>query len=314
MHRFLVTGARGCIGSWVLRQLVREGVEVIGADADRAEHRVRALLGREELESVTFLEADISRPADIDRLFSHGPTHVVHLAALQVPACRADPVRGAEVNVAGSIGLFAAVADAGLTTSLAYASSAAAFAAADGDGVPPSAPSGQPDTHYGIFKLANEASARIFAAERGVNSVGLRPYVVYGPGRDRGLTSAPTQAMRAAANGAEFVIPYSGRSELQFAPDVAAAFIAAARSSYSGATVLNVPGTNVSVDEVIEEIERVVPESKGRIKSEGPSLPFPEELDSTAFRAVVGEVQLTPLAAGVAETIRHFRSPGSGAG
>ena len=211
------------------------------------------------------------------------------------------------MNVAGSVALFSAVADAGLTTSLAYASSAAAFAAADGDGVPPSAPSGQPETHYGIFKLANEGSARIFAAERGVNSVGLSPYVVYGPGRDQGLTSAPTQAMRAAADGAGFIIPYRGRSEMQFAPDVAAAFIAAARSSYSGATVLNVPGTSVSVDEVVEEIERAVPEIRGRIESQGPSLPFPEELDSTAFRAVVGEVPLTPLAVGVAETIRSFR-------
>ena len=41
---------------------------------------------------MTFLEADISRPADVDRLFDHEPTHVIHLAALQVPACRADPV------------------------------------------------------------------------------------------------------------------------------------------------------------------------------------------------------------------------------
>jgi nucleoside-diphosphate-sugar epimerase len=85
-ERFLVTGARGCIGSWVLRQLVREGVEVIGADVGGAEHRVRALLTEEELGMVTFLEADVSRPADIERLFGGRPTHVIHLAALQVPA------------------------------------------------------------------------------------------------------------------------------------------------------------------------------------------------------------------------------------
>lgn len=306
-----MTGARGCIGSWVLRQLVREGAEVIGADVGGAEHRVRALLTEDELETVTFLEADISCAADIERLFVHRPTHVIHLAALQVPACRADPVRGAQVNVAGSVALFAAVADAGLKTPLVYASSAAAFAAADGNGVPPTTPSGQPDTHYGIFKLANEGSARIFAVDRGVNSVGLRPYVVYGPGRDQGLTSAPTQAMQAAADGKGFVIPYRGRTEMQFAPDVAAAFIAAARAPFSGATVLNVPGASVSVDEVIEEIVRVVPEARGRIESQGPPLPFPEALDSTAFRDVVGELPLTSLSTGVAETIRHFRKAGA---
>jgi UDP-glucose 4-epimerase len=117
--------------------------------------------------------------------------------------------------------------------------------------------------------------------------------------------------MRAAADGAGFIIPYRGRTEMQFAPDVAAAFIAAARAPFSGATVLNVPGANVSVDDVIEEIERVVPEVRGRIESQGPPLPFPESLDSTTFREVVGELPLTSLSVGVAETIRHFREAGA---
>lgn len=307
-ERFLVTGALGCIGAWTLRQLVREGVRVVAADIAGSDHRVRALLTDDEIERITFVEADISRADDVERLVSHRPTHVIHLAALQVPACRADPVRGAQVNVVGTVALFAAVAKAGLVSPLVYASSAAAFTVADAtDGNAPSTPSGRADTHYGVFKFANEGCARVFAEEHGVNSIGLRPYVVYGPGRDQGLTSAPTQAMQAAATGAGFVIPYSGRSELQFAPDVAAAFIATARCSFSGATVLNVPGTSASVAEVVEEIERVVPSVKGRIESRGPALPFPEELDSTEFGEVIGTLPLTPLADGVAATIEHFR-------
>ena len=303
-ERFLVTGAYGCIGAWVLRQLVREGVEVVAADYSTDDRRVAALLDDDERTRVAFVQVDVSRPAEVVGLFESGPTHVIHLAALQVPACRADPVRGAQVNVAGTICVFSAAASA--SARVVYASSAAAFAAAD-DGTEPS---GHPDTHYGVFKLANEESARIFAAEAGLTSIGLRPYVVYGPGRDQGLTSAPTLAMQAAARGERFTIPYSGRSQLQYARDAAAAFVAAARASLEGAAALNVPGVTASGDEIVAAIERAVPEAEGTIDVTGPPLPFPPELDATAFAKVVGDLPVTPLAEGVAATIEHFRSAG----
>ncbi len=99
----------------------------------------------------------------------------------------------------------------------------------------------------------------MFAAETGLASIGLRPYVVYGPGRDQGLTSAPTLAMEAAARGDGYVLPYSGRSQLQYAPDVAAAFVAAARADATGADVVNVPGVTASAEDVVAAIERAVP-------------------------------------------------------
>ena len=306
-ERFLVTGAYGCIGAWILRQLVDEGVEVVAADAGTDDHRVAALLDPDERSGIAFVRADVSQPEDVRALFEREPTHVIHLAALQVPACRADPVRGAQVNVVGTVTLLAAAAAAGLRTPFVYASSAAAFAAADGGDAPPEEPSGHPDTHYGVYKLANEESARVFAAESGLASIGLRPYVVYGPGRDQGLTSAPTAAMQAAARGEGSVLPYSGRSQLQYAPDVAAAFVAAARATAAGATVVNVPGVTADAEDVVAAIERAVPEVEGRIEITGPPLPFPPELDSSAFAEVVGAVQVTPLEDGVAATVAHFR-------
>jgi nucleoside-diphosphate-sugar epimerase len=300
-ERFLVTGAFGCIGAWTLRQLVREGVDVVASDVGTDDRRVAALLGPEERGRMRFVHADVSRPEDVAALFEHEPTHVIHLAALQVPFCRDDPVRGAQVNVGGTVAIFAAAAAAGLRTPVAYASSAAAFGA-DDDGTEPS---GHPATHYGVYKLANEESARVFAADSGLASIGLRPYVVYGPGRDQGLTSAPTLAMRAASHGEPFVIPYSGHSQLQYAPDAAAAFVAAARSSFDGSVALNVPGVTASVDEIVAAIAAVVPDA--RIDVTGPPLPFPPELDTTAFASVVGDLRLTPLDEGVAATIEYFR-------
>ena len=115
-----------------------------------------------------------------------------------------------------------------------------------------------------------EATARVFAAESSVSSIGLRPYVVYGPGRDQGLTSAPTLAMRAAARGEPYTIAYSGVSQLQYGAYAAAAFVAATRASYEGATVVNLPGIAASIDEVIEEIIRFAPGAE--IDVDGPPL------------------------------------------
>ena len=303
-ERFLVTGAYGCIGAWVLRQLVGEGVEVVAADYSPDDRRVATLLDDEERSRIEFVQVDVSQPEAVAALFERELTHVIHLAALQVPACRADPIRGAQVNVAGTISVFSAAATA--NARVVYASSAAAFGAAD-DGTEPS---GHPDTHYGVFKLANEESARLFAAEAGLTSIGLRPYVVYGPGRDQGLTSSPTLAMQAAARGERFTIPYSGRSQLQFAPDAAAAFVAAARAPFEGATVLNLPGVTATVDEIVAAIERAVPKAFGAIEVIGGPLPFPPELDASAFASIVGDLSVTPMDEGVAATIEHFRSAG----
>lgn len=306
-ERFLVTGAYGCIGAWIVRQLVREGVEVIGVDASGDDHRVVELLDADEVAAARFVEVDVSDPARVADLFALDPTHVIHLAALQVPACREDPVRGAQVNVVGTVALFAAALAHGLSSPIVYASSVAAFGAADGLEDVPTDPTGQPETHYGVFKVANEDAARVFALESSLASIGLRPSVVYGACRDTGLTSAATAAMRAAALGSEYTIPFGGRCEFQFAPDAAAAFIAAARAPLTGAVVFNIPGTTLAIEEVIAEIERVVPESAGRIGSEGPPLPFPEALDSSRFSSVVGMVPVTPFDQGVGETVRHFR-------
>ena len=114
-------------------------------------------------------------------------THVIHLAGLQVPTCRADPILGAKVNVLGTLAVFEAVRLAGdQVKRLVYASSAAVF------GPPEKYPTGPladdvplvPATHYGVFKCCNEGNARIYFQDFGLSSIGLRPWTVYGVGRD----------------------------------------------------------------------------------------------------------------------------------
>ena len=305
-----MTGAYGCIGAWTVRRLLDEGVRVLCVDVGGSDHRLGYLLSAREVAALEVAKVDITDASAVDDLFAAWrPTNVVHLAALQVPFCRADPRLGARVNVVGTVNVLEAAKEAGLETPLAYASSVATYDLVDGTGLAPAAPSGFPTTLYGVYKLANEGTARVYWQDFGVASVGLRPYVVYGVGRDQGLTSEPTIAMLNAACGRDASISYGGRSQLQYADDVAAAFIAATRSAYRGAAVVNVPGESVSMRELAEIIRRTAPRGVSVAAGESP-LPYPDAVDASEFARIVGRTQATPLEDGVRETMERFQALG----
>lgn len=308
-ERFLVTGALGCIGAWVARNLVREGVPTTILDRAGDPHRLRLIMQEDELAQVQMLTGDITDFAAVEgALETSAATHVIHLAALQVPFCKADPILGAQVNVVGTVNVFEAVKRKGLHR-VVYASSAAVY------GINAEYPEGpvahdaplRPRTHYGVYKQANEGTARVYWADDGIESIGLRPYVVYGPGRDQGMTSSPTTAMLAATLGEPYTIPFGGRFDMQFADDVAKAFIRAARVPFSGADVFNLRGSVVHVEEIIAVIEEVAPDAHGTLAYVDTPLSFPEEMDAAAVVNALGPLPHTSLTDAVAATVDTFR-------
>ena len=307
-ERVLVTGALGCVGAWAVKAVLEDGDEPFGFDLGDATHRLELILTSEERERLTLVHGDITDLDQLGRtLDEHEITRVVHLAALQVPFCRADPVLGARVNVVGTVNVFEAVKERlDRIPGVAYASSAAVYGPNDPSPAPESGGLA-PATIYGVYKLANEGTARLYEAESGVPSTGIRPYVVYGPGRDQGMTSGPTQAMQAAAHGEGFAIGYGGVAQYDYAPAVGRAFVTAAAAP-AGAVVANFPGVSASMAEVVAAIEAEVPEIVGRITVEDVQLPFPAELEASALERAIGPVAQPSLAEGVRQTIERFRS------
>ena len=231
----------------------------------------------------------------------------MHLAALQVPFCRADPALGARVNVVGTVNVFEAVKERlDRIPGVAYASSAAVYGPGDPSPAPESGGTA-PATIYGVYKLANEGTARLYQAESGVPSIGIRPYVVYGPGRDQGMTSDPTQAMSAAARGEGFAIGYGGVAQYDYAPAVARAFVRSA-SAPAGAVVATFPGISASMQEVVAAIEAAVPEIAGQISWQETPLPFPATVEAHALEEAIGPLAQPSLAEGIGETIELFRA------
>jgi nucleoside-diphosphate-sugar epimerase len=309
-ERVLVTGGTGCIGSWVVRNLVREGVAVVVLTAAQRFGRLKLILTDAEFDRISFVAADISDMATIEAAARrHGINRIIHLAGMQLPFCAADPIRGAQVNVAGTVTIFELARRLGIER-VAYASSAAVYGPRTHCREATLGPHAAffPTSHYGVYKVANEQGAGIYWQSDGISSIGLRPHSVYGPGRDQGMTSKPTLAMIAAAAGRPYHIPFNGRYQFQFADDAARAFLRAARAPLQGAAVLDIGGSTVGVDEIVTCIEANAPEARGRITVGDQPLLLPEAFDSRPIVEALGAAAETPLDEGVRRTLDCYRT------
>jgi nucleoside-diphosphate-sugar epimerase len=295
----LVTGAGGCIGSWVLALLARSGVSAYALDLTDDRRRPRLLIPDDDLAAIQWRTADIADNKSVMQLLEAvRPCAVIHLAALQVPFCKADPVAGAKVNVVGTVNVFEAARQLGIKR-LTYASSVAAHGAIE-EGL------GTMRTLYGAYKYCDEQIARVYSEDWGVHSVGLRPGVVYGVGRDQGLTSKTTTAILAAAAGKSYDVPFNGGVSWLYGAEAASAFIRAVACERTGAPVFDMNGVYAPVEEGLRIIQELAPAVS--LTCAGQALAFPMHIPDTPLRAYLGDYGEMPLAEGIRRTFEAFQS------
>lgn len=306
----LITGGFGCIGAWVVRALLAEGERPVVFDLGDDPWRLRMIAGDDVTERATLVRGDVADGDAVARAVrEHDVRRIVHLAAWQVPGCRQDPAAGARVNVVGTANVFeTARAAGGRVERVVYASSAAVY------GPPGLYPPGplrddaptHPATHYGVYKVANEETARIYWEEHRIRSTGFRPLAVYGPGRDVGLTAGPTVAMKAAVLGRPFELRWGGSTDLVYVEDVARALLRASRATLDRARVYNLHGSAVALAEVVRLIETAWPSARGLLKHVDEPLPFVTALDDTRYQRELGPAPATVLVDGVRRTLDEF--------
>lgn len=289
----LITGAAGCIGAWVVKKLLSLGA--IPVVFDLTESRERLDLIMPNASDVIWEIGDIT---DFDRLSEIIQTHdifaIIHLAALQVPYCKADPIGSVKVNVVGTTHIFEAARQNGIKR-LAYASSVAAPAMGDTDYLA---------TLYGAHKVCGEQMAAVYWQDWQVPSVCIRPGVIYGPGRDRGMSAAPTLAMLAAFNNQSYLIPFSGPVAFVYVEDAADRFIGAVLREVEGAPVFDMQGTEAEISEVITEIGQQI--QGANIEISGAPLPFPHAPDGGQLDDFIGATAYRSMSDGIADTLQTF--------
>ncbi len=307
----LLTGGYGCIGTWITRNLLRRGDQAWIYDLKEDPRRMRLVMTEDEVRQVRFVQGDVTNVGRLRRALEENRiTHVVHLAGLQVPVCRADPMLGAKVNVLGTLAVFETGRQlSGQVQRLVYLSSAAVFA-------PPSSyPPGpladdvllRPATHYGVFKCCNEGNARIYFQDHGLSSIGLRPWTVYGVGRDFGMTSEPTKAIKSLALGRPYHITYGGWQDMQFVDDVARICIRCLEAPYSGAKSYNIRGDVVDLPTFHKALCEVEPSARTMITHGDRQISIAYDLDDSALQRDLGPMPKTPLVDGIRQTLKAFR-------
>lgn len=300
----LITGASGCIGSSTVRHLIAEGHTPIAFS--------RSAGAPEGIESI---HGDVTDPASIsDAIEKVRPTQIIHLAGFQTPDCQAQPFAGLDVNALGTNHLLRAAANLGSHLErFVFASSAAVYgprAIYPGPTVTPEDPVFPPNL-YGFWKFAGEGMCQAFHMETNIPTISLRLATTYGPGRDRGLTSAPTTALKAAALGTSFEIPYNGREHYHYVDDVGAAFSISATSPYQGYGVFNLRGQTLETREFCDRIAQTatamgLPSPKIKISSQATAMPFVCDLDSSSIERVFATMPLTPIDDGIHNSLSYF--------
>jgi|TARA_B110000008_G_scaffold34606_1_gene30736 nucleoside-diphosphate-sugar epimerase len=293
----VVTGAGGCIGSWILAILHRSNIPCVAIDLSEERTRLELLLG-EEASKIKWHKCDITDFNSLKKIIlSYEPSAIIHLAGLQVPFCAANPALGARVNVEGTINILEIAKEVNIKRTV-YASSVAAL------GMPPKGP--WKETLYGAYKLANEHTAYVYWADWQTPSIGLRPNIVYGLARDQGMSSKNTVAIQAAALDKSYKIPYTGKYSWLYAGEAALAFITSVSKDMVGSHVFNLNGSCETIENGLKLIRELKPNSS--VTCEGQPLPFPPDLDDLPLRKHIGDYTSVSVQKGIEHTIKAFET------
>ncbi|HSA96412.1 MAG TPA: UDP-glucose 4-epimerase GalE [Acidobacteriota bacterium] len=173
----LVAGGAGYIGSHTVRELVRDGFDVLVLD--------NLSSGRKELiGSAPFVQADLLDREALRRVFRERRIRaVLHFASLiQVGESTADPRKYYTHNLTTSLNLFDAMLEAG-TPALIFSSTAAVYGEPEEVPIPESHPA-RPANPYGRAKLMVEAILRDYERAHGLRSIVLRYFNAAGAALD----------------------------------------------------------------------------------------------------------------------------------
>jgi UDP-glucose 4-epimerase len=297
--RILVTGGCGLVGSTTIDLLLREyspGSIVILDNLSRGTLANVEIALRDP--RVTLVRGDI-RDAAVVRKASEGMDAVVHMAALRITACAADPREALGVMCDGAFNVVEAALNAGVKKVVA-ASSASIYGAANKF---PTCEDHHPynnRTWYGTSKTMLEGMLRSFNDMHGLPYIALRYFNVYGPRMDihGKYTEVLVRWMERIAAGQAPLILGDGKTTMDFVyiDDVARSNILALKSDANDEAFNIASGTETSLNELAERLLRVM--GSDLAPEYGPERkvnPVPRRLADTSkaerllgFRAEVG--------------------------
>ena len=294
MKNILIFGGCGFLGSWITKALLKKNLKITIFDLRIKTDLLKILIGN-DLNKINFIEGDISDYEQVLKA-TEDMNYILNLAGLMTPDCSSNPSLGAEVNVKGSINVFEAIKKNNIKF-LIYTSSGGVYG--NEDKYNPF-----PETHYGAFKLAVEGMARAYFNESLISSVGLRPFVIYGPGREVGGTAGVTLACKAAKQNFEYTVGFSGKVGFVYVEDVTNLVERLIDKAPVGAITMNINGITTSVENFVSIIKKNIPDAN--VKFSGKPLSVVEEILGGEPSKTFKDFKYTSLDNGINKTINFY--------
>jgi UDP-glucose 4-epimerase len=281
----VVTGGAGLIGSTTIDRLLEEHAPKRIVVFDNFSRGTRSnLLAAIEDPRVIVVEGDIRDREAVSSVLA-GADAVVHMAALRITACAADPREAFDVMCAGAFNVVDAAREAGVRKVVA-ASTASVYGLAEQF---PTTEEHHPygnRTWYGASKVMLEGLLRSYNDMFGLPYVALRYFNVYGPRMDihGKYTEVLVRWMERLDAGEAPLILGDGTQTMDFVyvDDIARANIAALASDVSDEVFNVATGIETSLNELAAALSRVM--RVNRAPEYGPARsvnPVPRRLAST---------------------------------
>jgi len=207
--KVLVTGGAGFIGSNLVKQLVKENYDVIVLDNLLRGNKIE----KETFDKITFLNGDV-RNFDLVLKASEGCDIIFHLAAiLGVDIVADNPVETMDVEVIGMRN----IANAALSNNvkkILYASTSGIYGHSAIEQSVDEKIMVDPRTSYAMAKRYNEIYLSALHEEKGLKSIALRFFNIYGMNQDNRMVIP--RFIEQARSGSPITIFGSGKQTRDF--------------------------------------------------------------------------------------------------
>lgn len=311
--KYLVIGGTGFIGSHVVKQLIGKGRDVVTYDASIDENAVRYVLDEQALQKITMVKGDITDLARlIETIKKHDIDTIIHLAFLMTVE-DPNPTLELRVGCEGTINVYEAARTFGIKK-IAYASSNSVFGRASQypyEYLPDDAPQGPHLSMYGACKSMNEYLAGHYFERYGLDSVGIRFPMVYGPGRMRGGGMWTAELINKPAAGLPGRVRYGDETiNFLYAEDAARSLVMASEAGVTKKRAYNISGFMYNVERVYHDfVKKFLPDANVTfIEPRRWFIAIPWKMDATGLKQDVGFEPKYTVEQGVRATINFVRS------